>query len=183
MKFSIKHEIKGRLRVHIYQKGAMTLRQADLLQYYLGTLCGVESAKVYERTADAVVVYKGDRQDILESICRFTYEDEGLKELVPSASGRALNREYKEKLIQRVMIRAATKVFFPGWLRAAYTAVSAVRYVYRGLCCLLQGRLEVEVLDATAISVSIIRRDFDTAGSVMFLLGIGGLLELSLIHI
>ena len=72
MKFSIKHEIKGRLRVHIYQKGAMTLRQADLLQYYLGTLCGVESAKVYERTADAVVVYKGDRQDILESICRFT---------------------------------------------------------------------------------------------------------------
>ena len=177
MKFSIKHEIKGRLRVHIYQKGAMTLRQADLLQYYLGTLCGVESAKVYERTADAVVVYKGDRQDILESICRFTYEDEGLKELVPSASGRALNREYKEKLIQRVMIRAATKVFFPGWLRAAYTAVSAVRYVYRGLCCLLQGRLEVEVLDATAISVSIIRRDFDTAGSVMFLLGIGGLLE------
>ena len=106
MKFSIKHEIKGRLRVHIYQKGAMTLRQADLLQYYLGTLCGVESAKVYERTADAVVVYKGDRQDILESICRFTYEDEGLKELVPSASGRALNREYKEKLIQREIGRA-----------------------------------------------------------------------------
>lgn len=176
MKFIIKHEIQGRVRVHLYQK-QMSIRQADLLQYYLCTLPGVKNAKVYERTADAVVVFNGGREAVLEGICRFSYENERLCEIVPKHSGRALNREYKEKLIQKVAVRAFTKSFLPLSVRAVYTAAQAVRYLYKGIRCLLKGRLEVEVLDATAIAVSIVRRDFDTAGSVMFLLGIGELLE------
>lgn len=176
MKFIIKHEIQGRVRVHLYQK-QMSIRQADLLQYYLCTLPGVKSVRVYERTADAVIVFSGGRQAVLDGICRFSYENERLCEIVPKNSGRALNREYKEKLIQKVAVRAFTKSFLPLSVRAVYTAAQAVRYLYKGIRCLLKGRLEVEVLDATAIAVSIVRRDFDTAGSVMFLLGIGELLE------
>ena len=176
MKFVIRHEIRGRVRVHLYQRG-MSIRQADLLQYYLCGLPGVRGAKVYDRTGDAVVMFDGERRKILEGIQRFTYEDEKLKELVPRNSGRALNREYKEKLIQHIAVRTLTKMLLPGPLRAAYTAFHGLRYCIKGLKCILQGRLEVEVLDAAAISVSILRRDFDTAGSVMFLLGVGGLLE------
>lgn len=176
MKFVIRHEIRGRVRIHLYQK-EMNMRQADLLQYYLCTLPGVKSARVYERTADAVVLFDGARAEILEGIRRFSYENERLNEIVPRNSGRALNREYKEKLIQKVAVRVVTKTFFPTPLRAVYTAIHAVRYLCKGIRCLLKGALEVEVLDATAIAVSVIRRDFDTAGSVMFLLGIGELLE------
>mgnify|MGYP000284992263 FL=1 len=177
MKFSIKHEINGRFRIHVFQKGVMSLRQADLLQYYLGTLPGVQNAKVYERTADAVIIYKGDRNEILEGIRTFSYENKELEEIVPANSGRELNREYQEKLFKHVAGRVVTKTCFPFWLRAAYTTAKAIHYVFKGIRCLLKGKLEVEVLDATAITVSIIRNDFDTAGSVMFLLGIGELLE------
>ena len=177
MKFSIKHEINGRFRIHVFQKGVMSLRQADLLQYYLGTLPGVQNAKVYERTADAVIIYKGDRNEILEGIRTFSYENKELEEIVPANSGRELNREYQEKLFKHVAVRMVTKTCFPFWLRAVYTTAKAVHYVFKGICCLLKGKLEVEVLDATAITVSIIRSDFNTAGSVMFLLGIGELLE------
>ena len=177
MKFSIKHEINGRFRIHVFQKGIMSLRQADLLQYYLETLPGVQNAKVYERTADAVILYKGDRKEILEGIRTFSYENEELEEIVPVNSGRGLNREYQEKLFKHVAVRMVTKTCFPFWLRAVYTTAKAVHYVFKGICCLLKGKLEVEVLDATAITVSIIRSDFNTAGSVMFLLGIGELLE------
>ena len=177
MKFSIKHEINGRFRIHVFQKGIMSLRQADLLQYYLETLPGVQNAKVYERTADAVILYKGDRKEILEGIRTFSYENEELEEIVPVNSGRGLNREYQEKLFKHVAVRVVTKTCFPFWLRAAYTTAKAIHYVFKGIRCLLKGKLEVEVLDATAITVSIIRNDFDTAGSVMFLLGIGELLE------
>ena len=177
MKFSIKHEINGRFRIHVFQKGVMSLRQADLLQYYLGTLPGVQNAKVYERTADAVIIYKGDRNEILEGIRTFSYENKELEEIVPANSGRELNREYQEKLFKHVAVRMVTKKCFPFWLRAVYTTAKAVHYVFKGICCLLKGKLEVEVLDATAITVSIIRSDFNTAGSVMFLLGIGERLE------
>lgn len=176
MKFKIKHEITGRVRIHLYQR-QMDIRQADILNYYLCSLPGVKDAKVYERTADAVIVFEGSRAAVLEGIQRFSYENKALAELVPKNSGRALNREYREKLIQKVAVRAFTHTFLPMPLRAVYTAAQAVRYLIKGIACLLRGALEVEVLDATAIAVSIVRRDIDTAGSVMFLLGVGELLE------
>ena len=176
MKFIIRHEIRGRLRIHLFQD-RMSLRQADLLQYYLCALPEVSRVKVYERTADAAVWYEGSREAVIRAVCRFSYEDRELAELVPQNSGRELNREYKERLIQRLLVRAVTTSCLPVCLRTAYTAVHALRYIGRGLRCLLKGRLEVEVLDAVAITVSVLRRDFPTAGSVMFLLGIGQLLE------
>ncbi len=176
MKFVIKHEMKGRIRLHMAQR-QMSIRQADLLQYYLTTLPQVKAAKVYERTCDAVVRYEGDRKSLLEGIQKFSYADEKLMELAPKHTGRALNREYKEKLIRKVLVKALTKTFFPSPLNALYTAVQAVPYLWKGIRCLANGRLEVEVLDATAITVSMARSDVNTAGSIMFLLGIGGLLE------
>ena len=176
MKFVIRHEIRGRVRVHFYQK-EMSIRQADLLHYYLCTLPGVKAVRVYERTADAAVVYEGSRGEILEGIQGFYYDNERIRELVPKNSGRALNREYKERLVQKVMARAFTKSFLPPPVLAVYTAVRSIRYLLKGIRCLLRGKLEVEALDATAIAVSVLRRDFDTAGSVMVLLGIGELLE------
>ncbi len=176
MKFVIKHEIRGRIRLRLCQ-GPMTIRQADLLSYFLSSLPGVKEVKVYERTADAAIVYEGDRGALIQAMRRFSYEDQALNGLVPKDSGRALNREYKEKLIQKVVVKTFTKVFLPAPLRAVYTALQSVRYIYKGIRCLVKGKLEVEVLDATAITVSIARLDFDTASSVMFLLGIGELLE------
>ena len=176
MKFVIKHEMKGRIRLHMAQR-QMSIRQADLLQYYLTTLPQVKAAKVYERTCDAVVRYEGDRKRLLEGIQKFSYADEKLMELAPKHTGRALNREYKEKLIRKVLVKALTKTFFPSPLNALYTAVQAVPYLWKGIRCLANGKLEVEVLDATAITVSMARSDVNTAGSIMFLLGIGGLLE------
>lgn len=176
MKFSIKHQLRGRLRVHMWQR-SMTLREADMLVCYLAALPGVRSAKVYERTADVVICYEGNRENILEALCRFTFQDEWLQELVSQNSGRELNREYKEKLIQKIGAHFLRKTFLPASIRALYNTFLAVKYVYRGIRCLMRGGLEVEVLDATAISVSILRGDYDTAGSVMFLLGVGELLE------
>lgn len=176
MRFIVKHEIRGRVRVHLCQK-EMSIRQADLVQYYLCTLPGVTGAKVYERTGDAVVLFQGCRKTVLDGIQRFSYGNERLEELVPRNSGRELNREYREKLIQMVAMRAITTVCMPAALKTAYTLYYGMRYIFRGIRRLLKGRLEVEVLDATAIGVSIVRKDFGTASSVMFLLGIGGLLE------
>lgn len=176
MKFVIRHEIRGRIRIHLYRR-EMDIRQADILHAYLCSLPGVTEAKVYDRTADAVICFKEGRERILEDVCKFSYENERIQELAPQNSGRKLNREYKENLFQQVTVRAFTKAFLPVPVRAAYTAVKSVRYFIKGLQSVLKHRLEVEVLDATAIAVSIFRRDFDTAGSIMFLLGIGELLE------
>ena len=176
MKFVIKHEIRGRIRVRLCL-GQLAVPQADLFYYYLCSCPCVREAKVYERTAGAAVVYEGDREKVLEYISRFSLEDESLKALVPKNSGRALNQEYKEKLIQKVSVRVFTKFFLPSWARAIYTTLQAVKYVAKGIRCLAKGKLEVEVLDATAVTVSIARLDFNTAGSIMFLLGVGELLE------
>lgn len=176
MKFVIKHEIRGRMRVRLCL-GQLSVPQADLFYYYLCACPQVREVKVYERTAGAAVVYEGERAELLEYISRFSLKDESLKALVPRNSGRALNQEYQEKLIQKVSMRVFTKCFLPPWLRAVYTAFQAVKYIAKGLRCLSRGRLEVEVLDATAVTVSIARMDFDTAGSIMFLLGVGELLE------
>lgn len=177
MRFRVKHEIKGRMRIHLDRK-QLTIQQADVFSWYMGMIPGVREVRVYERTADAAIAYDGDlRETIIEKIRQFSFQNAALYELVPKESGRALNREYKEKLIQRVVVRAFTKVFLPAPVRAVYTAAQSVRYMIRGLSSLLKGRLTVEVLDATAITVSIARLDFNTAGSVMFLLGVGELLE------
>lgn len=176
MKFVIKHEMRGRIRLRLCQEH-MTICQADLLCYFLTGLPGVKKVTVYERTAAAAIVYEGSREDLIQAVRHFSCENQELDGLVSKDSGRALNREYKEKLIQKVVVKVLTKVFLPCPLRAAYTVLQSVRYIYKGVRCLLRRKLEVEVLDATAIAVSIARMNFDTASSVMFLLGIGELLE------
>lgn len=177
MKFIIKHEIKGRIRISLVRK-FHTVREADVLEQYLLGLDGVTAAKVYERTSDAVIYYKEDREAVLVQVAAFDGQITEKQEMAVKSSGRALNQEYKEKLIQKVLTRFATKTFLPAPVRAVYTSVQAIRYIVKGIHCLVfKRKLHVEVLDATAISVSLLRRDFNTAGSVMFLLGVGELLE------
>ena len=177
MKFIIKHEIKGRIRISLARK-FHTVREADVLEQYLLGLDGVTAAKVYERTADAVIYYKEDREAVLVQVAAFDGQITEKQEMAVKSSGRALNQEDKEKLIQKVLTRFVTKTFLPAPVRAVYTSVQAIRYIVKGIHCLVfKRKLHVEVLDATAISVSLLRRDFNTAGSVMFLLGIGELLE------
>lgn len=176
MNFVIKHEITGRMRIHIKQN-TMTLREADLLLYYLSSLPQVKEAKVYNRTADAVICYEGKRGDLIKAVGVFRYDREEVQAMVPEHTGRALNQKYQEKLINKVAIRAVTQIFLPAPLKVIYTAVMSVKYIIKGVKCLWRRKLKVEVLDAAAIAVSVLRRDFGTAGSVMFLLGIGEILE------
>lgn len=176
MRFCIKHEMKGRLRIHIIQN-RMTYAEADTLSWYLEEQENVTEVKVYERTADAVICYKGEREEILTVLKRFSYEKAEVPETVLSSSGRQLNEEYKERLITKTVLHYGSKLFLPMPVRAVITSVKSVKYIWKGIRCLAHGRLEVPVLDATAISVSVFRKDFATAGSVMFLLGIGEIIE------
>lgn len=176
MKFVIKHEIKGRIRVHMMQK-RMTCAQADTLLYYLTQLPCVTDAKVYERTCNVSISYTGNRQAVLDALCHFQYETTELPDSVLQTSGRELNSYYQEKLIMKVLVRATRKIFIPYPLRVAAASVRGAGYIYRGLKCLAEKKIEVAVLDATAIAVSLIRGDLPTASSVMFMLGIGEILE------
>ena len=176
MKFFIKHETRGRLRIHLAQK-RMSYEQADTLLYYLQNLDGVTSAKVYERTCDAVVCYQGSRAAVISGIQAFHYQDVEVPSQVLQSSGRALNAEYQEKLISKVLYHYGRKLFLPYPLNAIYTTAISVKYIWKGIDTLLHRKIEVPVLDATAIGVSVLRQDFGTAGSIMFLLGIGELLE------
>ena len=176
MRFCIKHEMKGRLRIHIIQN-RMTYAEADTLSWYLEEQENVTEVKVYERTADAVICYKGEREEILTVLKQFSYEKAEVPETVLSSSGRQLNEEYKERLITKTVLHYGSKLFLPMPVRAMLTSVKSVKYIWKGIRCLAHGRLEVPVLDATAISVSVFRKDFATAGSVMFLLGIGEIIE------
>ena len=176
MRFIIKHEMKGRMRIHLLQN-RMTYEQADILLYFLTNMKTVSSAKVYERTQDAVIRYTGDREAIIEEIKRFSYEKTEVPAGLLENSGRALNAAYQEKLINKVLFGYARKWFLPYPVNALYTAAISLKYIYKGLKVLWKGKIEVPVLDATAIGVSILRNDIDTAGSVMFLLGIGEILE------
>ena len=155
----------------------MTIRQADLLAYYLDGQEFIHSCKVYERTGDAVIVYTGSRKDVLEALSRFTYEDSALCQQVPENTGRALNRQYEDKLVGMVLFKIVSKLFFPAPLGVAYTIFRSVKYILRGIKCLFHRQLHVELLDAISISVSMLRGDFATVGSVMFLLKLGELLE------
>ena len=176
MRLCIKHEMKGRLRIHIIQN-RMTYAEADTLSWYLEEQENVTEVKVYERTADAVICYKGEREEILTVLKQFSYEKAEVPETVLSSSGRQLNEEYKERLITKTVLHYGSKLFLPMPVRAVITSVKSVKYIWKGIRCLAHGRLEVPVLDATAISVSVFRKDFATAGSVMFLLGIGEIIE------
>lgn len=176
MRFVIKHEIKGRIRIHLVQK-RMTLQQADILQYYLEMQENVDSAKVQERTCDATVCYHGSREEVLRIVKNFTYERVDVPEDYLKNSGREMNREYKDKLVNKVVLHYGTKLLMPFSVREAIAAVKSVKYLWNGLCTLCRGKIEVPVLDATAIGVSMFRGDINTAGSVMFLLGIGEILE------
>ena len=176
MKFSIKHEIKGRIRVHMNQK-RMTFRQADILQYYLTSQKEVTLVKVYEKNQDAVICYTGKREAVISALQHFHYETAQVPENFLENSGRELNEEYKEKLINKVVLRAGSKMFLPVQIRACITAVKSVKYIWNGIRTLAKGKIEVPVLDGTAVGVSVFRGDFNTAGSIMFLLGIGEILE------
>lgn len=176
MKFIIKHEIRGRLRIHILRE-RMTYREADTLQYALSQPPFVTKVTVQSRTQDAVICYEGERERVTALLSGFEFEGAEVPEAFLQNSGRELNEKYKEKLIMRVVLRAGKKLFLPYSLRAAITMFKSLPYLWNGLKALSRGKLEVPVLDATAIGVSIIRGDMETAGSIMFLLGIGETLE------
>lgn len=176
MKFIVKHEINGRLRIHVVQK-RMTYTEADTLSWFLSNQKNVTDVKVYERTADAVICYVGTREEVLNLLKEFSYENTKLPEHVAAGSGRELNAVYQEKLVMKTVLHYGSKLFLPMPVRAVITSVKSVKYIWHGICCLMHGKIEVPVLDATAISVSVFRRDYATAGSVMFLLGIGEIIE------
>ena len=176
MKFYIKHESRGRIRIHLAQK-RMSSVQAETLLYYLQNQNQVSFAKVYDRTGDAVICYEGERAAVIRMIQLFHYEEVELPTGLLESSGRALNNKYQEKLISKVIYHFGRKWLLPAPIRAIYTTVVSVKYIWKGIQTLAQGKIEVPVLDATAIGVSMLRGDYGTAGSVMFLLGVGELLE------
>ena len=176
MKFIIKHEIPGRIRVHMVQP-KMTFEEADILLYYLVNLENVTKAKVYERTQDAVIYYEKNRREIIKALQKFGYDRVTVPEGLTEHSGRQMNAEYQEKLLMKVVMRFGGKLLIPAPVRAVWTGVRSLKYLQQGIASLKKGRLEVAALDATAIGVSILRRDMNTASSIMFMLGIGELLE------
>ena len=176
MKFTINHESRGRMRVHMEQY-RMTYEQADTLLYVIHNHRNVTFVKVYDRTADAVIEYVGDREQIIELLRHFHYESANVPQTVIKTSGRELNNSYQEKLIGSVVWHYSKKLLLPWPIRTALTVGRSIKYIGIGLKCLLQRKIEVPVLDATAITVSLVTKDFSTASSIMFLLGIGELLE------
>lgn len=176
MRFKIEHEIRGRVRLHICQK-RMTCRQADQLEYFLTNLEGVTVAKVVERNQDAVISFSGNREEILKAVQEFSYEKAEAPENYLQNSGREMNGEYWEKMVNHVVLHYGKKIFLPLPIRTFLTTLKSVKYIWKGVCTLAKCRIEVPVLDATAIGVSILRGDFSTASSVMFLLGFGEILE------
>lgn len=180
MNFIIKHEIKGRLRIHVV-RSRMTYAEADTLCWFLEKQEGITNVKVYERTADAAICYTGDREKPICILRRFRFETAEIPEQIPeqvlASSGRTLNTFYREQLIEKTLLHYAGKLILPSPVRKLWLGWKAVRYIGKGIGCLARGKIEVPVLDATAISVSVLRGDFNIAGSVMFLLGIGELLE------
>ena len=176
MKCTILHESPGRLRVHL-QCPAMTLHQADVLEYYLRAVDGVSDVKVYDRTRDAVILYTSGRGGVIAALASFSFPKAEALALVPEHTPRALNREFEDKLAVTVMRRCVSKLFLPVPVTTALAVIRSVRYIKEGLKALWHGRLSVAVLDATAVTVSLLRGDFSTAGSVMFMLRLGEILE------
>ena len=176
MKCKILHDTAGRLRVHLCCK-RMTLRQADVLEYYLLAVDGVRSVKVYDRTRDAVVVYDAERERMIRALARFSFEKAEKLDLAPEHTSRTLNREFEDKLALTVMRRCASNLFLPAPVTSALAVIRSAKYIKEGLLALWHRKLSVAVLDATAVTVSMVRGDFTTAGSVMFMLRLGEILE------
>ena len=176
MKCTILHESRGRLRVHL-SCCRMSLREADVLEYYLRALPGVEDVKVYDRTQDAVICYRAERAGLIAALSAFSFAKAEDMELVPEHTARALNREFEDKLAMTVMCRVFNRLFLPAPLATAIALFRSVKYIKEGLKALWHGKLSVAVLDATAVTVSMVRGDFATAGSVMFMLRLGEILE------
>ena len=176
MKFVIKDEIRGRMRVRVKQN-EMTCREADILQYYFDGQKCVTKVKVNERVNDVVICYSGSRSHVIKLLQQFNYKNVDVPQTYLDNSGRELNNYYKEKLINRVVLRVGNKLFVPLPIRTGITIVRSFKYIWEGIRTLAKGKIEVPVLDATAIGVSILRNDTATAGSIMFLLGIGEILE------
>ena len=176
MKCSILHESAGRLRVHLHC-GAMTLHQADVLEYYLRSVDGVTEVKVYDRTQDAVVCFAAGRGGVVAALASFSFAKAEALDLVPEHTSRALNREFEDKLAMTVLRRAVSRLFLPVPITTALSLIRSVKYIKEGLKALWHGKLSVAVLDATAVTVSMVRGDFATAGSVMFMLRLGEILE------
>ncbi len=167
------------MRVHIV-RSRMTMAQADILEFYLKDLYFVQDVKVYERTGDAVILYRKNevtRARLIDALAHFYYEDEHAIALVPEHTSRELNHIYTEKLVYTVAGRGFRRLFFPTWLSTAWTLCKSIKFIAKGIRALAKGKLEVSVLDATAIVASILRGDYDTAASVMFLLDVGDILE------
>ena len=176
MKCTILHESRGRMRVHVCNQ-RMTLHRADVLEAYLNHQDSVQKATVYERTGDVVLTYTGSRKAAVALLAAYRFDNAELDVLVTSQDSRKINQEYQGKMFDLVAGHFARKLFLPAPIQAAYTLWRSIAFVWKGIRCLLQRKLEVEVLDALSISASILRGDFGTAGSVMFLLNLGSLLE------
>lgn len=176
MKYIIKHEIRGRLRVHMVQNG-MSYREADILQYALSEHSCIKKVNVQSRTQDVVICYEGERDRVLSLLRNFRYESMEIPESFLGNSGRELGEKYKERLIGQVLLRYGGNLFLPYPVRAGLVVFKSLPYLWRGVKTLCRGKMEVPVLDATAIGVSVLRGDMRTAGSIMFLLGIGETLE------
>lgn len=176
MKFVIKHEIRGRIRVHLIGK-AMSFAQADTLQYQFEQMKDVTAVKVQERTKDVTICYIGSRKHIITALGQFSYDKVEVPEVYLKNSGREMNRFYWDKLVDQTVVHFVNKIFLPAPLRAGIATVRSVKYIVQGVKTLAKRKIEVPVLDATAISVSLIRGDYKTAGAVMFLLSMGEILE------
>ena len=176
MKCKIIHESRGRLRVHL-ECARMSLDEADVLEYYMRSVDGVDEVKVYDRTRDAVICYCAERAAVINALAAFSFPAAEAMQLVPEHTTRELNREFEDKLAMAVLRRTASKLFLPVPVTTAIAIVRSLKYIHEGLKALLHGRLSVAVLDATAVSVSVLRGDFSTASSVMFMLSLGEILE------
>lgn len=176
MRFKILHEIKGRMRIHVVKR-SMTDREADILQYYLESCEMISGARVYERTQDAVVLFEGDREAVIEILKAFSYDNVQVPDSVSSFSGRQTNREYMDKVTGKIIKRFGSKMLLPYPVRCAVTVLKSVKYVWKGLRSVMGGKVEVALLDGVAVGVSVIRGDMNTAGMIMFLLDIGETLE------
>ena len=176
MRCTIQHEVPGRLRVHLLC-GSMTLSQADVLEYYLRSIDGVREVKVYDRTRDAVVCFDGRRENVIRALSGFSFAKAEALDLVPEHTSRQLNRDFEDKLATTVLRRTISRLFLPQPVAAALAVIRSVKYICSGLRALWHGKMSVAVLDATAVTVSIFRGDFSTAGSVMFMLRLGEILE------
>ncbi len=159
MRFVLKHEIRDRMRLHAVQN-RMSFAQADTLQYYLEQQDMIESAKINERICDIVITYSGSREAVISILKKFSYEKTQAPEEYIKNSGRALNHEYWDRLVEKAVLHYGNKIFLPMPVRTVITTVKSVKYIWNGICTLCKGKIEVPVLDATAIGVSVFRGDF-----------------------